>query len=74
MHQSRQHFAKMTHRNLLFSGHSDPSSEDEPLINLVKKRQAQSQEKTTEKGTKLKRLAKNRLTGRDGCCIKSSHI
>lgn len=60
---------------------SDPSSEDEPLINLVKKRQAQSKEKTSEKkDAKPKRLDKKHLTGRDSSgikkftCIKSAQL
>lgn len=46
----------------------DPSSEDEdePLINLVKKRQAQRQVKTSEKtDTKPKRLEEKHSTGRE---------
>lgn len=52
--------------NLFLSGSSDPSSEDEPLINLMKKRQAQSKVKTPEKkDTRPRRLEEKHVTGRD---------
>lgn len=48
------------------SGSSDPSSEDKPLINLMKKRQAQSKVKTpAKKDTCPRRLEEKHVTGRD---------
>lgn len=52
--------------NLFLSGSSDPSSEDEPLINLMKKRKVQSKVKTPKKkDTCPRRLEEKHVTGRD---------
>lgn len=49
----------------LFSGISDGSSEDEPLTNLVKKRQAQAKVKTAKKkDTAPKKLREKHVSGK----------
>lgn len=49
----------------LFSGISDGSSEDEPLMNLVKKRQAQTKVKNAKKkGTTPKKLREKHVSGK----------
>lgn len=60
------YFIQINYSNLFLSGSSDPSSEDEPLINLVKKRQMQSKVKTREKkDTRPRRLEEKLVTGKD---------
>lgn len=63
--------AKKTDIKFLLSGHCDPSSEGEPLINLVKKRQAQSKAKSPEKKeTQARKLEEKHWTGRDSSGMK----
>lgn len=51
---------------VFFPGISEGSSEDEPLINLVKKRKAQPKVKTLHKKTKsLKMLEEKHASGKD---------
>lgn len=61
----------MNDLNLFFlAGISDPSSDDEPLINLVKKRQAPSKVKSPKKNKTPTILREQQVYGKHGAGVK----
>lgn len=60
----------MTDLKNFLPGISDPSSEDEPLINLVKKRQERSKVKSPKKSKTPTILREQQVYGKGGTGVK----